>query len=167
LLVAPVFHAGQRERTLYLPTGAQAEGWYDFWTGSYWPGGAEVRVPAALDRLPLFVRAGALLPTTDDPSPRKLTEEPSRALRYYPPMAAVGPVTSSAELFEDDGVQSGDAFGRHTVHRFEAVADVVGLRITASQAGGWPLPYSQIRVVLPASERRPLQLVQGAVPFVR
>jgi alpha-glucosidase len=167
LLAAPVFEAGQRERTLYLPTGAQARGWYDFWTGQYWPGGAEVTVPAALDCLPLFVRAGALLPTTDDPSHRKLTEEPSRALRYYPPVAAAGPAASSAELFEDDGLQSDDAFGRHTVHRFEAAADAGGLRVAAGQAGGWPLPYTQIRVVLPASERRPLRLVEGAVPLVR
>jgi alpha-glucosidase len=167
LLVAPVFQADDRQRTLYLPIGAHARGWYDFWTGQHWRGGAEVTVPAAIDRLPLFVRAGALLPTTITRVDTALTEEPSRALRYYPPAAGGAPTTSVAELFEDDGLQVGDDVDRHVLHRFEARADAAGLRIAASQQGRWPLPYAKIRVVLPAGEQRPLVLSAGAVPLVR
>ena len=166
LLVAPVFAAGQTEREVYLPCGAHASGWYDFGSGEYWPGGTVATVPAALGRLPLFVRAGALLPTTDSWDDAARTEEPSRALRYYPPPPDATPSASSAELFEDDGLQVGDATSRHVLHRFEASADASTIRIAASQSGQWRLPYSQVRIVLPANERRRLELVSGVVPLV-
>jgi alpha-glucosidase len=167
LLVAPVFEAGARERSLYLPSGAHGRGWYDFWSGQYFDGGSTVRVSAALDRLPLFVRAGAVLPTTDTWDDSALTEERSRALRYYPPVAGGDGSTTTAWLFEDDGLQSGDADDRHMLHRFEARADAQGLHLQASQTGHWPLPYTQIRVVLPSGESRQLTLTAAAVPMVR
>ena len=162
LLVAPVFEAGQHERTVYLPTGAHAHGWFDFWTGRNWPGGSTITVPAALDRLPLFVRAGALLPTTDTDDDRLRTEEPSRALRYYPPPGAT-PSTSSAVLFEDDGLQAGNTSDRHVLHRFEASAEDTVLRISATQTGTWPLPYKQVRIVLPPNEHRELTLSASSI----
>ncbi len=61
LLVAPVLEAGARERAVYLPAGAR---WTDAWTGAEYPGGAQVVVPAPLDRIPLFLRDGARLPVT-------------------------------------------------------------------------------------------------------
>jgi alpha-D-xyloside xylohydrolase len=60
LLVAPVLQPGVTSRTVYLPAGA----WVDFWTSQVYAGGQEVSVPAPLDggRVPVFGRAGALLP---------------------------------------------------------------------------------------------------------
>ena len=40
-------------------------GWYDFWTGERHAGGGEVTVDAPLERIPLFVRAGAIIPMAD------------------------------------------------------------------------------------------------------
>jgi alpha-glucosidase len=57
VLVAPVLKAGERERTVYLPDGL----WYDYWTNKTMAGGTTHRVDAPLPRLPLFVRAGAVL----------------------------------------------------------------------------------------------------------
>ncbi len=167
LLVAPVFEPGQRERTLYLPAGAHAPGWYDFWSGHYWAGGVSVTVLAPLDRLPLFVRAGALLPTTDTDDDRLLTEEPSRALRYYPPPKGVAPSQSSAELYEDDGLQASHSIEKQTVQRFEAGADDAGLRLRASQSGSWPLPCTQLRLVLPPDESRSVAFDSGSVNWVQ
>jgi len=48
-----------KQRTCYLPAGCD---WYDFWTGERHPGGGEVTVDAPLERMPLFVRAGAVIP---------------------------------------------------------------------------------------------------------
>ncbi|MCL2730880.1 MAG: family 31 glucosidase [Actinomycetia bacterium] len=59
LLVAPVTEAGAREREVYLPAGAE---WTDAWTGQRHAGGAVVRVAAPLERIPLFLRDGAVLP---------------------------------------------------------------------------------------------------------
>ena len=59
LLVAPVMSMGQRSRSVYLPAGAS---WYDLWTGTLHPGGGNVDIPTPLDKMPLFVKAGAILP---------------------------------------------------------------------------------------------------------
>jgi alpha-glucosidase (family GH31 glycosyl hydrolase) len=58
ILVAPVVEKGAVERKLYLPHGV----WYDFWTSEKHAGGAEVIRPVELDTIPLYVRAGAILP---------------------------------------------------------------------------------------------------------
>jgi alpha-D-xyloside xylohydrolase len=59
LLVSPVLTEGATQRTLYLPAGTR---WYDFWTGMHDEGGATVYVDAPIDRIPLAVRAGSILP---------------------------------------------------------------------------------------------------------
>lgn len=58
-LVNPVLKANAASRTVYLPGSAL---WYDFWTGGTTKGGGEIEVAAPLDRMPLYVRAGSILP---------------------------------------------------------------------------------------------------------
>jgi alpha-glucosidase len=60
LLVAPVLQQGATERPTYFPKG---DAWIDWWTGARHEGGTMASVPAPLNRLPLFVRAGATVPT--------------------------------------------------------------------------------------------------------
>ena len=59
LMVAPVLHEGERQRQVYLPFGTS---WTNPWTGKTLAGGVEIMVDAPLERIPLFVRAGKLLP---------------------------------------------------------------------------------------------------------
>lgn len=63
LLVAPVTEAGARSREVYLPSGAA---WTDAWTGAEHPGGRTVTVAAPLERIPLFLRDGAVLPIREE-----------------------------------------------------------------------------------------------------
>ena len=58
--VAPVLAQGARTWPVYLPESTG--GWYDFWTGERRAGGRRHDVPAPVDRLPLHVRAGTILP---------------------------------------------------------------------------------------------------------
>jgi alpha-glucosidase (family GH31 glycosyl hydrolase) len=58
ILVAPVVEKGAAERTLYLPHGV----WHDFWTGEKHDGGREVTRKVDLETMPLYVRAGAIVP---------------------------------------------------------------------------------------------------------
>jgi alpha-glucosidase/alpha-D-xyloside xylohydrolase len=58
LLVAPVVEKGAETRSLYLPEGL----WYDFWTHERQAGGRELTRPVGLEDLPLYVRAGAVVP---------------------------------------------------------------------------------------------------------
>ena len=59
LLVAPVTEPDVAERNVYLPGSAA---WYDFWTGKRFDGGRSADVAAPLDRIPLVVRAGSIIP---------------------------------------------------------------------------------------------------------
>src|ERR1019366_169671 len=58
ILVAPVVEKGAAERKVYLPRGA----WYDFWTNEKHDGGTEVTRQVDLATIPLYVRAGAIIP---------------------------------------------------------------------------------------------------------
>jgi len=57
-LVNPVMTAGATSRSVYLPAGT----WYEFWTGATTTGGSKMSVDAPLSHLPLFVRAGSIVP---------------------------------------------------------------------------------------------------------
>ncbi len=71
LLVNPVTEAGATARELYLPEGK----WYDFWSGSTIQGGRTIESSAPLDRIPLYVRAGSILPM--GPDEQWSTEKPA------------------------------------------------------------------------------------------
>jgi len=58
-LVAPVTEQGATSREVYLPAGTD---WYNYWTSERIRGGQVIRVEAPIDTLPLFVRAGSILP---------------------------------------------------------------------------------------------------------
>jgi len=80
LLVSPVYTAGATSRTVYLPK----ETWYDFWTGDKVEGGKRIEADAPLSKLPLFVRAGSIVPM--GPAMEWSTEKPADPieLRIYP-----------------------------------------------------------------------------------
>ncbi len=59
ILVNPVLKQDATHRTVYLPDAPE---WYDFWSGGSVKGGQEVEAEAPLDRIPLFVRAGSIVP---------------------------------------------------------------------------------------------------------
>jgi alpha-D-xyloside xylohydrolase len=59
ILVNPVTEEGATRRPVYLPA---ASGWYDFWSGEKLAGGRRIIAEAPLDRIPLYVRAGSILP---------------------------------------------------------------------------------------------------------
>jgi alpha-glucosidase len=71
LLVAPVVEEGQRERRVWLPALPGGGAWFDFETRQAYAGGAWHTVPAPLDKLPLFARAGARIPCAA-PAPGRL-----------------------------------------------------------------------------------------------
>ncbi len=93
LLVNPVTHPGAETRRLYLPAGT----WYDFWTGQQFTGSRWITAPAPLGTMPLYVRAGSIVPM--GPVIQYAGEKPDAPinLRVYP--GANGSFT----LYDDDG----------------------------------------------------------------
>jgi alpha-glucosidase len=58
LLVSPVVQSGVTQQSVYLPAGT----WYDFATGQQYAGGTTSQVPVTSDHIPVFVKAGAIIP---------------------------------------------------------------------------------------------------------
>ena len=93
LLVAPVVESGATTRRIYLPRGA----WYDFWTNERHDGGREITREVDLETMPLFVRAGAVLPL--GPVKQYVTEKVDQ-----PASISIFPGADGAFLlYEDDG----------------------------------------------------------------
>ena len=93
ILVSPVTEQGASSRHLYLPEAK----WYDFWNGSAKQGPCDVDAPAPLSRLPLYVRAGSIVPMGPDVEYAEEKPEGPIELRVYP--GADGDFT----IYEDDG----------------------------------------------------------------
>jgi alpha-glucosidase/alpha-D-xyloside xylohydrolase len=93
ILVAPVVEKGVTSRNVYLPRGE----WFDFWTGEKLAGGKEIVKSVDLATMPLFVRAGAIIPFGPI---KQFTEEKIEA----PLTVQVYPGTNGEfVLYEDDG----------------------------------------------------------------
>jgi alpha-D-xyloside xylohydrolase len=93
VLVAPVTDQGVASRSVYLPGGTD---WYNFWTSERLPGGQTIEVAAPIDTIPLFVRAGSILPLGSQIGSAQQKQEIA-AVRIYP--GANGDFT----LYQDDG----------------------------------------------------------------
>ncbi len=102
-LVAPVTEQGQTSRTVYLPAGAD---WYDYWTNQRHKGGQSVTVPTPIDRIPLFVRAGSIVPMGVQ-VPSTATRQALDSIRVYPGADA------SFAIYDDDGVTNAYKDGRN------------------------------------------------------
>jgi alpha-glucosidase/alpha-D-xyloside xylohydrolase len=92
-LVAPVYEKNAATRSIYLPAGV----WFDYWTGTKFQGGQTISRPVDLETMPLYVRAGAIVPMG---SVKQFTAEPDSepvTLGIYP--GADGRFT----WYDDDG----------------------------------------------------------------
>lgn len=104
LMVAPVTQPSADVRTVYLPS---KETWYDFWTGKPSTGGRVIAATAQLDTIPLFVRAGSILPLGPV---KQYADQPSTEpveLRVYPGR------DGSFLLYDDEGDGHGYEQGRY------------------------------------------------------
>jgi alpha-D-xyloside xylohydrolase len=93
-MVNPVTEYRARSREVYLPSGTK---WYDYWRGDLLDGGQMITAAAPLDQIPLFVRAGSIIPV--GPDLQYTGEKPADPLSIYVYQGADG----DFNLYEDDG----------------------------------------------------------------
>jgi alpha-D-xyloside xylohydrolase len=93
-LVAPIYEYKMPLRDLYLPAGTH---WYDFYTGQAYEGGRKITAGTSIDRMPLFVRAGSIVPTGPDIQYSGQIQNAPLTLFVY--TGADG----AFDLYEDDG----------------------------------------------------------------
>ena len=156
LLVAPVVKSDEREWDVYLPRGV----WYDFWTDQRYTGPRHVNVEAPLDRVPVFVRGGAIIPT------QQVVE--------YTDQAPVDPLTfeiypagnSTREYYEDDGLSFD--YQRGVVLREQVSSgerdDTVDLHLSARE-GSYTPPARSLMFKVHAVRTRPRKVeINGRAP---
>jgi alpha-glucosidase len=131
LLVCPVMEEGGRSRKVTLPKGD----WYNFWDDTLIQGATQMLLDAPLEKIPLLVRAGSILPMEEG---KQLT------LHLYPPVQG----TSTGCLYSD----AGDGYGEWRCDRFRLIRDENGLELTWEEQGDYPLPYTSVCVHLHSME---------------
>ncbi|MDN4632352.1 glycoside hydrolase family 31 protein [Sphingomonas sp. PsM26] len=95
-LVAPVTDQGATTRPVYLPAGTD---WYDYWTNERHTGGQTITAAAPIDKIPLFVRAGSIIPMGVQ-VPSTATRQKLDSIRVYPGRS------TSFTVYDDDGVST-------------------------------------------------------------
>lgn len=140
LLVAPVYKSGAERDSIWLSGGT----WYDYWSGKVLRGNQWLRhYSAPLDKLPLFVRAGAIIPSypyTDYDGQRPAD---TLTLDIYPSGHTY------FDMYEDDGVTRSYRNGAFTRTLIDCAASSREVKITVRKArGDYPGRYTQRAYVL-------------------
>jgi alpha-D-xyloside xylohydrolase len=145
ILVNPVLKANTTKRDVYLPAAAA---WYDFWTGKLLNGNQEIDADAPLERLPLFVRAGSIVPM--GPQIEYAAQDPAGPIELRIYRGADG----KFDLYEDGGDGYEYEKGEHAVIpiRWD---DHTGVLTIGAREGSFPgiVEDRRFRVVLVADGR--------------
>jgi alpha-glucosidase (family GH31 glycosyl hydrolase) len=136
MLIAPVYEKGATSREVYLPAGK----WYDWWTGKLETGGRSVQRAVDLVTMPIYVRAGAIVPV--DPIRQhtgQKVDEPT-TLKIY--RGANGEYT----LYDDDGISldylQGDSV--QTLIKWDDAAKKLSLEPVSKQTATRPFQIELI-----------------------
>ncbi len=123
IMVNPVTEYGATKRSVYLPSSS---GWYDFYTGEYLKGGQHIEAAAPYGRIPLYVKAGSILPI--GPELQYALEKKSDPVTLYVYTGA----DASFTLYEDEGINYNYEQGKHAtipvVYEEESKTLTIGAR---------------------------------------
>jgi alpha-D-xyloside xylohydrolase len=110
ILVAPITEPNVKEWNVYLPKSA---GWYDFWTGKRFEGGQTIKTAAPLEKIPLFVKAGSIIPMGKFVQYAGQKSSDTLEIRIYKG------ADSRFELYEDEGDNYSYEKGNYTIVPFK------------------------------------------------
>jgi Alpha-glucosidases, family 31 of glycosyl hydrolases len=130
LMVCPVTTKGAQTRTVYLPQGQ----WVNYWTGETLAGRRYYNMVTPLDRLPIFVKAGSIIPMQPVMSYIGEKQPDVITLDIYPGAPA------QAELYEDDGKSLDYQKGRFAITQINATAKSI---VIQKPAGDFNPPRHQ------------------------
>lgn len=106
LLINPVYTYHAVTRPVYLPEG---QGWYNLYNGQYYPGGQTLSADAPFSRIPVFVKAGSILPL--GPDMEYTGEKPADTLTLY----VYGGQDGHLDLYEDQGLNNDYEQGAYSI----------------------------------------------------
>jgi len=145
LLVAPWPDETLEPYPLRLPSGTA---WYDYWTGRRLDASDDISLEKRLDHLPVFVRAGSIVP--HQPLVQSTAQVPDGPLllHVYP-----GP-DCSGTIYQDDGVSFAYRQGGFLRQQFTCVTEGGGFRLRFGPCeGGWEPWWREIEVLLHGADK--------------
>ena len=155
LLVAPDVLEDPGAYEVRLPAGV----WYDYWTGERIPGGEKIKLTPALDTVPIFVRAGAIVPQQPVVQSTAQVPQGPLELRVYP-----GP-DCRGSLYQDDGTTFAYRQGEFLRLQFTCQADLDSLQLALSLPEGTFAPWwESVQVEVYGVQRRPQEVFRKGVP---
>lgn len=145
LLIAPVTEQGAIKRGVHIPPGV----WYDYWKGQKITGPTWVTVDAPLDRLPMFARAGAMIP--------------QQQVVQFTGQSPIDPLTievfpsdsSESSYYEDDGISFEYEDGEFMKRTFSQRATNRSSEIVISKSEGSYMPPPRSTIVLMRDVSKP------------
>jgi alpha-glucosidase len=153
LLVANVVEPGATERSVYLPDNHV--GWYDFWSGDWFEGGQHITLPVDLSSIPLFVKAGSLLPFSMGANRAHGRGESQRQLALYPLHKGLRNEAINW-LYEDDGDAADALAGNHRLTRFSLWHQSDRLDLNWQHSGGYDSPVRSFQLINATNDERPV-----------
>lgn len=105
LMVCPVTTFKMRERPVYFPEG---NGWYDFYSGAFISGGQQMNVKAPYEKMPLYVKAGSIIPVGPEIEYAQQSVDPITLYVYRG-------ADAKFEIYEDDGTSYGYEKGAYSI----------------------------------------------------
>ena len=143
-MAAPVYEYGARTRDVYFP---ECEGWYDFYTNRFMEAGVHKTVDAPYDRMPLYVRAGSIVPV--GPDMQWSDEKPADVIDLYVYQGADGEFT----LYEDENVNYNYEKGAYSMIGF-TYSEADRTLTIAERKGEFPgMLKDRVFNVIPVSEK--------------
>jgi len=134
-LVAPVTEQGATSRMVYLPAGTGGTDWYNYWTSERVHGGQTIRVEAPIDTLPLFVRAGSIVPLGEPIENTSQTQNIAKVRVYRG-------ADADFTLYQDDGLTYAYEKGDSRITRLHW--NDAAQKLSHEGAQGWTIPDAQI-----------------------
>lgn len=139
ILVCPILEPNSKGRRMYMPIGE----WYNFWTGESVHGGKEIWVDSDIDSMPIFIKAGAIIPR-------------------YPVQQYVGEKTIDElrlDLYFKNGIETSEVFedaedgydykkGRFSFRTFKLTGKSNDLIIQQHKSGTYMTEYSNFKINL-------------------
>jgi alpha-glucosidase len=140
---------------VYLPKGH----WYHYWTGERLSGGREIQAPALLEEIPMYIRAGAVIPFY--PVSQFVGEKPVDQLHLK---VYLGEEELTSCLYEDAGEGYDYKNGIYNLKQFTTVKIKDEFRLTLRNQGHFETQYSTFRFELIGLSRAPSVVLLNEKP---
>lgn len=156
ILGAPVVEPGKTNRAVYLPDGR----WIDWWSGKEHEGGRYILADAPLDKMPLYVKAGSIIPMREPMS--HTGEKPLEAEFHIFPGNTTEEIRGEYVYYEDDGRSEDYKKGAYNLYkiRYTMSKDVVDIKFEKTHSG-YDLGQKDFKAVIRGEKIPDTVLING------